>query len=101
MMKETIAVKFKKKYAKLKTVEAEAGHGLAELAYEIRTQFAAGDDGTAEAIDWIANELYIGVPGARSMLRDGEAWAAVRSVEHWVAIGGIKSARMIATLSPK
>jgi hypothetical protein len=99
-VKEAESVKYLNEWRKLQEKRSKLDHEIAQLAHEIRGKFPLGEDGQAQAIDWF-RDAGLNVQGSRAALLDGEAWACVRSVEHWVAIGGIRSARVIASLVPK
>ncbi|MGE0206197.1 MAG: hypothetical protein AB7E70_19730 [Hyphomicrobiaceae bacterium] len=100
-MKETQAIRFKNQWHQLHEKRTKVDHEIAQLAHEIRKQFADGQSGEAEAVDWFRSELGLMVLAARQAVSDGEAWNCVRNVEHWVSIGGLRSARIIASLAPK
>lgn len=100
-MKEALATKFKNDYAKLRAKRNGIDHEIAKLAHDVRAQFAEGESGRAEAVDWVRQELGLLAAQARAFLADGDAWACVRNTEHWVAIGGKQSAQVIAALVPK
>jgi hypothetical protein len=101
IMKEAQAIKFKTEWARLQEKRTRLDHEIAKLVHDIREQFSAGDGGRAEAVDWCRGELGMTVIAARSAVADGEAWSCVRNVEHWVSIGGLRSARIVASLAPK
>lgn len=100
-MKETEIVKFRNEYARLTAKRSGIDHELAKLAHDIRAKFADGERGRAEAVE-VAREITgRQLAAARSFIVDGEAWGCVRNVDHWIAIGGLNSARLIMTLAPK
>lgn len=100
-MKEALSIKFKKEYARLTQERSGLDHEIAKLAHDIRAHFPPGESGHAEAVDWCRAELGRTALQARSFLSDGDAWACVRTAEHWIAIGGISSARLVSSLAPK
>lgn len=99
-MKESESIKYINEWRKLHEKRTRLDHEIAQLAHEIRGKFPAGDSGHAQAVDWF-RDAGLNVQGARNVLLDGEAWACVRNAEHWVSIGGLRSARLIAALQPK
>lgn len=100
-MKEAIAIKLKTEWKKLNEKRAAIDHEIARFSYDVREQFPNGHAGRDEAIEWIMEELGRSAVAARSLIAEGESWSCVRSVEHWIAIGGSRSARILSTLVPK
>lgn len=100
-MKETLALKYKNEWSKLHERRSRLDHEIAKLVSDIRDQFGSGEVGRAETIDWLRAEIGLQLVAARAAVDAGEAWSCVRNVEHWVSIGGLRSARIIAALPAK
>jgi hypothetical protein len=96
-MKETVANKLITTWHELHAERHQVDHAIARLCFEIRNECA----NDVEALQFIVERIGAKSIEARSGLVKAQAWEAVRNVEHWKAIGGLPSARYIATLTKK